>query len=479
MGLIIRDKSKVVFASKTGEAKAANKHKVSMAAMAAVTAEHLPSSMQIERRVISSLKGLPKRVRKTEASQLEKVCKSITKLKQSTPVLVDKSGRIINGHIVVQALKELGEEHAWCAVIDHLDEDECNMLHIALNRIAETGDFDLDALGDLMIELGDLGFELETTGFSLPELDIILTADLNEADQPEANLPEVPTEPVTQLGDLWLLGKHRLLCGDATEQQSYTSVLDGELAKVIFTDLPFNIPIDGFVSGLGKIKHGDFKQGVGEMSAQEFQDFCDKAHSLGTMNLEDGGVFFSCIDWRSVDVIMKAGRDAELRHINTAVWNKGSGGMGSPYRSAHEFVVVFAKGKKLAVNNIELGTHGRDRTNVWNYPGANRPGSSAGKALAHHPTPKPIEMVRDALLDVSKRGSLVLDPYMGSGTALLAAETSGRRSAGIELDPAYVDVIIKRWEELTGEKAIHAETSLGLDELAAQRAATDQVCNAA
>ena len=479
MGLIIRDKSKVVFASKTSKAKAANKHKASMVAIASAAAEHLPSSMQIERREISSLKGQPKRVRKTEASQLERVCKSITKLKQSAPVLVDKSGRIINGHIVVQALRELGEEHIWCAVIDHLDQDECNMLHIALNRIAETGDFDLDALGDLMIELDDLGFELETTGFSPPELDIILTPDLDEADPAEDDLPEVPSDPVSQLGDLWLLGKNRLLCGDATEQQSYVNVFDGELADVIFTDLPFNIPIEGFVSGLGKVKHGDFKQGAGEMSAQEFRDFCDKAHLLGATHLANGGVFFSCIDWRSVNVIMKAGRDAGLRHINTAVWNKGSGGMGSPYRSSHEFIVVFAKGKKLAVNNVELGKHGRDRTNVWTYPGANRPGSSAGKALAHHPTPKPIEMVRDALLDVSKRGSLVLDPFMGSGTTLLAAECSGRRAAGIELDPGYVDVIIKRWEEVTGDKAIHAETGLGLVELAAQRSAADQVSDAA
>lgn len=480
MGLTIRNKSKVLFANKTAKAKTENKHKVSIAALASSSPSNLPGSMALERRSIASLKGLPRRARKTEASQLEKVCMSITKLKQSAPVLIDKAGKIINGHIVVLALKELGEDHAWCVVIDHLDEDECNLLHVALNRIAETGDWDLDALGPLLIELDDIGFELETTGFSLPELEIILLPDQGDAiDELESDLPQVPGNPVSKLGDLWLLGKHRLLCSDATDEQSYKTVLDGELADVIFTDLPFNIPIDGFVSGLGKVKHGDFKQGAGEMTSEEFQAFCDKAHELGAIHLVDGGAFFSCIDWRSVDRIMDACRKAGLRHINTAVWNKGSGGMGSPYRSAHEFVVVYCKGKKLAVNNIELGKHGRDRTNVWTYPGANQPGSSAGKALKHHPTPKPIEMVRDALLDVSKRGSLILDPFMGSGTTLLAAETCGRRAAGIELDPGYVDVIIRRWEEMSGHKVIHAETSLTLDELAAQREAAGQVSNAA
>ncbi|WP_159456631.1 DNA-methyltransferase [Altererythrobacter xiamenensis] len=248
---------------------------------------------------------------------------------------------------------------------------------------------------------------------------------------------------------------------------------------MIFTDCPWNIPIAGFVSGLGKVKHQDFKMGAGEMPKEEFVDFCDRFHELGAANLIDGGVFYSCIDWRSADVIMKSGRRAGLRHINTAVWNKGSGGMGSPWRSAHEFIVIFCKGKKCAVNNIELGKHGRDRTNVWSYPGANRKGSSASKALANHPTPKPVEMVRDALLDVSNRGGIVLDPFMGSGTTIIAAEQCGRVARGIELDPAYVDVAVRRWEELIGRPAMHAETGLSFSEMAEKRLAKDDVANAA
>jgi hypothetical protein len=214
--------------------------------------------------------------------------------------------------------------------------------------------------------------------------------------------------------------------------------------------------------------------GVGEWSPEEFLQFSETYHSLGTGHLTKGGVFISWIDWRSVDVIMAGGRQAGLRHINTAVWNIAGGGMGTPLRSAHEFAVIFCNGPKLAVNNVELGKHGRDRTNVWTYPGANRRGSSAAKALAHHPTPKNVCMIEDAIRDVTHRGALVLDPFLGSGTTLIAAENSGRRSCGIELDPGYVDVAIIRWEELTGKEAVHLETGLTFAQLALARASTDQ-----
>jgi DNA modification methylase len=300
-----------------------------------------------------------------------------------------------------------------------------------LNRTSELGDWDLEALGPLLVELGELGFDLEATGFSLPELDIIMSEPFEEPDgKGQEELAEPPAVPVTQLGDLWLLDEHRVLCGDATDPASYAALLACAKAQVIFTDLPWNIPIEGFVSGLGKVKHKDFAMAAGEMSPEQFADFCDTVHELAAKHLEDGGAFFSCIDWRSVDVIMAAGCKAGLKHIDTAIWNKGSGGMGTPYRSAHELVPVFVKGDNLKVNNVELGKRGRDRTNVWSYPGANRRGSSASKALSHHPTPKPVEMVEDALKDVSKRGALALDPFLGSGTTLLAAERSGRRPSG-------------------------------------------------
>lgn len=480
MSLKIKLKSKAALQSKTKNAKKKLEHEVSLAALAATATEDLLAEMKLERRALCSLSGLKKRVRRSERDQVKRVAANISRFKQAAPILIDRSGEIINGHIVVQALKLLGAKEVLCAVIDHLDEDERAFLHVALNRIGECGDWDLDALGPLLIEFEELGFDLGTTGFSLPELDIIMSGDAKSEDGTgEQEVPEPPLNPVSVLGDCWILGPHRLRCGDATHPEEYVALLEGQLADVIFTDLPWNIPIAGFVSGLGKVKHKDFKFGAGELSDEEFVQFCDRAHQLGADHLVDGGVFFSCIDWRSVDKIMAAGRRAGLRHINTAVWNKGSGGMGVPYRSAHEFIVVFCKGEKLAIRNVDLGKHGRDRTNVWSYPGANQMGSSASKALAHHPTPKPVTMVRDALLDVTNRGAIVLDPFIGSGTTILAAEKSGRIARGIELDPGYVDVAVRRWEEMTDEVAVHQETGLSFAEMADQRSEQESTAVAA
>jgi DNA modification methylase len=267
------------------------------------------------------------------------------------------------------------------------------------------------------------------------------------------------------------LGAHHLLCGDARDERAYAELLGMRKADAAFTDLPWNIPIKGFVSS----QHDDFQMGAGELSDAEFQELIDASHQHMADHLEDAGVVYSCIDWRSHDRIVLGAKRAGLTHINTIIWNKGSGGMGGLYRSAHELIPLFCKGKSPKTNNIELGKHGRDRTNVWSYPGANRPGSSAGKALKHHPTPKPVEMVEDALLDVTKRGELVLDPFSGSGTTLLAAERSGRVAAVIELEPGFVDVCIRRWEEMTGREAVHAETQLTFAETAAARAANTSI----
>lgn len=462
--------AKKALQEKTRTAKKHLEHKVALSALAATAPDNLLGEMKLERRPISELKGLKKRARRSAKAQIERVAQSIATLKQAAPILIDGSGEIINGHVVVEALKSLGAVEVWCAVVDHLDEDERALLHVTLNRIGETGEWDLEVLGPLLVEFDELGFQIETTGFSLPELDIIMTPPaVGVTEGAPEMVPAPPENPVSLPGDLWILGKHRLLCGDATSPDAHLAVLEDQHADIIFTDCPWNIPIEGFVSGLGKNKHADFKMGAGEMSAEQFSAFCATFHELGASHLKAGGAFYSCIDWRSHDVIVAAGTKAGLRHINTVVWNKGSGGMGSPYRSAHEFVVVFAKGKSLTVNNIELGKHGRDRTNVWTYPGANRRGSSAGKVLADHPTPKPVELVRDALLDLSKRGAIVLDPFMGSGTTIMAADQCGRFARGIELDPRYVDVAARRWQTATGQTAILAGTGLSFAQVAAQR----------
>lgn len=471
MGVTFKtNKLKVGLADKTKASKKHFEFQTGMAAKAATAPASLLADMVLEKRLLADLKNLPRRVRKSEKDQVERVAESVRAYRQSAPLIISQAGEIVHGHVVAQALRMLGETEAWCAVVDHLDAHQQELLHLALNRIGECGDWDIEALGSLVIDLGSLDFDLTATGFTLPEIDILTAPTVAAAGENQEEEPEPPSDPVSQAGDVWLLGDHRVACADATHPESYAAALAGRSAALVFTDCPWNILIEGFVSGLGKVKHKNFKMGAGEMTAEQFIEFCNTFHKLASDHLADGSIFFSCIDWRSVDIIMAAGKQAGLRHINTVVWNKGSGGMGSPYRSAHEFVVVFAKGEKIATNNIELGKHGRDRTNVWSYPGANRRGSSAAKALAHHPTPKPVEMVEDAIKDVTRLGDLVLDPFLGSGTTLLAAERCGRVAAAIELDPGYVDVAVARWEEMTGKHAILEATGLSFLEVKAERA---------
>ena len=302
----------------------------------------------------------------------------------------------------------------------------------------------------------------------MQELDIILLDDV--APPAEEQLDEPAGPPVSMAGDLWVLGeRHRILCGNALEAQSYELVLDGKLATAILTDPPYNVKIAGNVSGLGKKKHGEFKMASGEMSDIEFSDFLLTAHKHCADHLVPGGIAFTFMDWRSIEALIAAGRAAGLILVNLAVWNKGSGAMGGFLRSAHELVAIFCKGDKPVINNVALGSHGRDRTNVWSYPGANQPGSSAADALKGHPTPKNVEMCIDAILDVTHKGDVVLDPFLGSGTTVIAAEKAGRRACGIELDPVYTDLCVRRWEQLTGEEAVLAGSDKTFSEIAAER----------
>lgn len=478
MSLVIRSKFKTTqkqLAGKTAARRERNRTRTVLAATLSSPAivNDLVPDLQIERVPIAQIRPARRRLRKPGKDHVANVAKCIKTVGQVSPILIDRDGRVVDGHVVVEAVKLLGETHVNAVRLDHLDEDQLKFVQIALNKLSEGSVWDLEELRPQLEELQLVGYDLTATGFTLPELDIAMQAEPDTGAAEAEELLEPPAVPVSQSGDLWILNEHRLLCGDALDKRAYASVLGLRKADACFTDCPWNIPIEGFVSGLGSTKHKDFKMAAGEMSDAAFQEFIDTFTRLITEDLEDGGVLYSCIDWRSHDKVVLGGDRAGLTHINTLVWNKGSGGMGGLYRSAHELIPLFCKGKTPKTNNIELGRHGRDRTNVWNYPGANKRGSSAGEALKHHPTPKPVEMVEDALLDVTKPGELVLDPFMGSGTTLLAAERSGRTAAGIELDPAYVDVCIRRWEEMTGNVAIHAETQRSFDELAAMRAGDD------
>lgn len=473
--LVNAHKLKKQFQVKTATRRADNKAETRLvAARAGPGRNDLQPELITVMRPVSALRASSTRSRETTPQLLEGVIRSFKRYGIILPVVIDRHNVIIQGHAMWEAAQQLGIETIECRVVDHLDDVEREALGLALNRIGELGQFDLVKLRDQMIRIESRGIELISTGFTLPEIDQIIIGSAPVQDDQEQVDESVDIETdlgpiVSQIGDLFVLGRSSLFCGDATDAASYRRVLGDSKADAVFTDPPYHCKIENFVGGLGQHKHKDFVQFAGKESDEEFSQFLLKVLCHCREFTSRGAVIFACMDWRQIDRLLFAGREAGLERINMAVWNKGSGGMGSLYRSAFELIAVFCHGKSPAVNNVELGVHGRDRTNVFTYPGANKKGSSAASALADHPTPKPVELVMDALMDVTKRDALVLDPFIGSGTLFSACEQSGRRGAGIELDPKYVDSSIRRWERLTGAEAVHVDTGLTFSQLAESR----------
>lgn len=408
---------------------------------------------------IGDLKPPSRRVRKEDPAQIRRIVASFCEHGVSQPILVRK-GQVIDGWSRVLAGKELGLERMPVIECDHLSGDQARTLTLAINRTGELGVWDLDTLRIEFQELSELDIDLDVTGFTLQEQDIILLDPMegeSESD-PSDVMEEAPEHPVARLGDIWILGDHRVICGDARDKAIYQALLAGAPVHAVLTDAPYNVKIKGNVSGLGKKVHEEFAMASGEMSDARFQEFLDQVFELLATSLVPGGVAFGFMDWRSIHRLYLAGERAGLDLINLAVWYKQTGGMGSLYRSAHELVAVFCKGETPRVNNVELGRHGRDRSNVWVAPGANRAGSSASTMLGSHATPKPVELCVDAILDVTHREEIVLDAFLGSGTTLIAAEKTGRHCRGIEIEPCFVDVSITRWEKSTGQKAVLEKT---------------------
>jgi DNA modification methylase len=263
---------------------------------------------------------------------------------------------------------------------------------------------------------------------------------------------------VTRPGDLWSIGRHRLICGDATKPEAYSQLLEGAQAQMVFTDPPYNVPIRGHICGRDQTRHDDFAMAAGEMTEAEYTAFLASALANLARQSADGAIHFICMDWRHMFELLTAARGIYSELKNLCVWAKTNAGMGSFYRSQHELVFVFKVGSGCHINNIELGRHGRHRSNLWTYAGLNSFGKDRASELALHPTVKPVALVKDAILDASKRGGIVLDVFAGSGTTLVAAEKVGRRGYGIELDPGYCDVIVERVAAASGHEAILAPT---------------------
>lgn len=426
---------------------------------------------------LSELKVHARALRKHSERQISRLADGIRQFGFLCPVVVDATGTIIAGHARYAAAQKAGLSEIPVVRASHLSEAQARAFRLADNKLAELAEWDAELLKIELTDLSalDLDFSIELTGFSTAEIDVVLDGPVHEADAAEDVLPQVPPSAVTQPGDLWKLGAHLLYCGDACDAASFQMLLGENRARLVISDAPYNVKVDGHVGGRGKRKHREFAMASGEMSREQFTGFLASA----TTNLKDfstdGSLHFLFMDHRHMEEILAACAKVYIERLNVLVWKKSNAGMGALYRSQHELIFVYKNGSAPHVNNIELGANGRHRTNVLEYPGANTFRRGRDEELALHPTPKTVGLIADLIRDASKIGDLVLDCFVGSGTIFIAAEKTRRRAAGIEIDPVYCDVAIQRWEQLTGQTAIHAASGLSMSELRVLRAVSPDV----
>lgn len=434
------------------------------------------AKLKIVDRRIDELKPHPNNPRTHSQKQIQQIAASIDRFGFNNPVLIDGNGKIIAGHGRVEAAKLVGRLDVPTICIAGMSEDELRAYIIADNRLAENAGWDPEILAIELAYLSQFEIEIDPTitGFEMPEIDIAIDAlsQSNTAgDKPDpADVVPEATDGVaiTQLGDIWAIGRHRLICGDATDADVFVQLLGAERAQMVFCDPPYNVPIDGHVSGNGEIRHREFAMASGEMSSDEFTGFLKAVFDHLVAFSSDGSIHFQCMDWRHLEEISAAGGAAYTELKNLCVWSKTNAGMGSLYRSQHELVFVFKSGAKPHINNVQLGKHGRFRTNVWNFAGVNSFGKGRGD-LALHPTVKPVALVAEAIRDCSHRNGIVLDAFAGSGTTMVAAQKTGRCGYGIELDPLYCDVIVRRMRTLFGLEATLVTTDRTFESIEAER----------
>jgi DNA modification methylase len=428
---------------------------------------------EVIERDVASLKPYARNARTHSKRQIKQIAESIERFGFVNPVLVGDDGTIIAGHGRVDAARLLGLRAVPTLALSHLTEAEKRAYVIADNKLALNAGWDREILAIELQGLIDLDFEVELTGFSLAEIDLVLDeageADPNVPDSAEDIFAVVAGPAISRRGDLWIMGRHKLICGDARDTSDYARLLGSERVDMVFTDPPYNVSIDGNVCGLGTVRHREFAFASGEMSQMQFTRFLED--SLGPMAsvMRDGAIAFVCMDWRHMEELLTAGKSVFTELKNLVVWNKTNGGMGAFYRSKHELIFVFKQGTAPHTNSFGLGETGRYRTNVWDYAGISSISASRSEELAMHPTVKPVALIADAIRDCSKRGEIILDSFGGSGSTLIAAEKTGRAARVIEYDPIYCDTIIRRWQAYSGKDARLAGCDSVFDEIAEAR----------
>jgi DNA modification methylase len=429
--------------------------------------------LSIEYLPISRIKLRTSNPRTHSDKQIDQIARSIQRFGFTNPIIADGEDNLVAGEGRLKAAKRLSYSEVPVVRLEDMTEAEIRAYVIADNKLAENAGWDRNLLALELRYLSDLGLDdldVTITGFELPEIEVLMgeVAAANNDDSADEVVEPAPGPAITRLGDVWHIGGHRLVCGDSTKPETYQALLGDNRVQMVFSDPPYNVPIAGHVGGLGKIQHREFAMASGEMSNAEFTAFLTSVFTQLAAHSASGAIHFQCIDWRHIGEMLEAGKAAYTELKNICVWSKANAGMGSFYRSQHEFVCVFKSGNAAHINNVELGKYGRYRTNIWPYAGVNGFGNGRSD-LELHPTVKPVALVEDAIRDCSRRKGIVLDPFCGSGTTLMAAERTGRCGFGIELDPLYCDVILRRLRSVCGLQAILEATGQSFEELAAQR----------
>ena len=432
------------------------------------------SDLQIEYLAPAQLRAYPRNARTHSRKQIQQIADSIRAFGFTNPILIDGTGMILAGHGRLAAAKLIRLERVPCVRIETMSEAQKRAYVLADNKLALNAGWDEELLTLELQELSilDPSFDISLTGFSIAEVDELIDGasrdSLGEpADELLPPLGEGP--PVTRPRDIWQMGGHRLICGDSLSKDVVAVLMAGETARMVFTDPPYNVAIEGNVSGLGQVRHREFAMASGEMTSEQFTDFLTKAFRNLVLFSADGSIHFICMDWRHMAEILAAGTNVYAELKNLIVWVKDNGGMGTFYRSKHELIFAFKKGTASHINSFELGQHGRYRTNVWHYKGMNSFGGSRQEEIHLHPTVKPVTMIADAIRDVSKRGDVVLDLFGGSGSTLIAAHRVGRRGFLCELDPVYCDRIVRRWQLRAKDDAILNATGQSFEKVERER----------
>lgn len=422
---------------------------------------------QLIRLPVELLTPFDRNARTHSDKQIDQIARSYQSFGALNPVLVDDANRIVAGHGRLAAAKRMGLTHVQVLRIEGLSQDQLAAYRLADNRLAELAGWDEEILAIEFQHLStaDLDFTIEAMGWDMPQIDILLdkhvrkpteeaddSDDVREGDEAD-QVPPSAARAVSRLGDLWLMGRNRALCGSALDAAAYDRLMQGQLARLCCQDPPWNIAVST-ISGSGAIKHRPFVMGNGELKDPEFRQFLRDQIRLNALKAMPGAVIAIFIDWRSVEKVIAAGAAESLELVNICVWAKTNGGMGSPWRSAHELVVMFKKPGAPILDRVSLGRFGRNRTNVWTMPGQNSFGAERMETLQSHPTAKPVQLIAEAIRDVTDIGDVVLDSFLGSGTTIIAAERTDRIAYGMELDPLYIDTIVRRWERFTGGIAI-------------------------